>query len=221
MTSRLWGITFDAADHIAQARWWAKTLGWHVVHESEREGVILSPTQTGNSIVFVPVPEPKTTKNRIHLDLASESLDEQMAIFWLRPAETVETSRGPDEHRNVDPFAAVEDVVDGPAGPDDKISQLVRGHARGGEERCGIRLVPNAASVLARESAVREVRSDDRARSFVIASREVAVCAEKPPTHRRHPSEPREVTSGTLCGAQEGHVAPEDQGGLELAKALP
>jgi predicted enzyme related to lactoylglutathione lyase len=80
MTSRLWGITFDSADHIAQTRWWAEALAWEVVHESDREGVILSPTHQGNSIVFVPVPETKSTKNRIHLDLASDSSDDQMAI---------------------------------------------------------------------------------------------------------------------------------------------
>ncbi len=80
MTSRLWGITFDSADHLAQTRWWAEALAWEIVHESEREGVILSPTHRGNSIVFVPVPERKTTKNRIHLDLASDSPEDQMAI---------------------------------------------------------------------------------------------------------------------------------------------
>jgi hypothetical protein len=80
MTSRLWGITFDSADHIAQARWWAEALAWEIVHESEREGVILSPTHQGNSIVFLPVPEPKSTKNRIHLDLASDSPEHQQAI---------------------------------------------------------------------------------------------------------------------------------------------
>ncbi len=80
MTSRLWGLTFDSADHLAQTRWWAQALAWEIVHEGEREGVILSPTHQGNSIVFVPVPEAKSTKNRIHLDLASDSAEDQSAI---------------------------------------------------------------------------------------------------------------------------------------------
>jgi hypothetical protein len=77
MTSRLWGVTFDSTDHHAQTHWWAETLNWDVVFDGEREGAIFSPTQRGNSIVFVPVPEPKTTKNRIHLDLAVDTEDEQ------------------------------------------------------------------------------------------------------------------------------------------------
>jgi hypothetical protein len=80
MTTRLWGITFDAADHLAQTRWWASALGWDIVFEGGDEGAILSPTQRGHSIVFVPVPEPKTTKNRIHFDLASDSEDQQAEI---------------------------------------------------------------------------------------------------------------------------------------------
>ncbi len=80
MTTRLWAVTFDASDHLAQTRWWAKALGWDTVHEDDNEGAILSPTKQANSIVFVPVPEPKTTKNRIHLDLGSESVEHQHEI---------------------------------------------------------------------------------------------------------------------------------------------
>jgi hypothetical protein len=66
---RLHGLVVDSADPEAQARWWAGVYGaevtgndgWYTV-----EGVPGMPILTMD---FVPVPEPKTAKNRIHWDV--------------------------------------------------------------------------------------------------------------------------------------------------------
>lgn len=99
MTTRLWGVTSDARDRLAQTRWWADALGWDIVYEGDDEGAILSPSQTANSIVFLLVPESKTTKNRIHLDLASDSIDEQESIvgrLMEAGAERIDIGQPPD-----------------------------------------------------------------------------------------------------------------------------
>jgi glyoxalase superfamily protein len=67
---RLHGLVVDSADPAAQARWWAEVYGAGVVDDergfSTVEGVPGMPILTMD---FVPVPEPKTVKNRIHWDV--------------------------------------------------------------------------------------------------------------------------------------------------------
>ncbi|MEO5833376.1 MAG: VOC family protein, partial [Nakamurella sp.] len=47
--------------------WWAAALQWPVIHEAADEFEI-QPTTGPPGLIFVPVPELKTTKNRLHLD---------------------------------------------------------------------------------------------------------------------------------------------------------
>ena len=82
MATRLSHIVIDAADPAGLARFWAAALGWPVTHEDPDEVVIEppadDPAQAGQlPLVFVPVDDPKTSKNRVHLDLASTSPDHQ------------------------------------------------------------------------------------------------------------------------------------------------
>jgi len=66
---RLHGLVVDSADPQAQARWWAGVYGVGVTDNdgwSTLEGVPGMPIATMD---FVPVPEPKTVKNRIHWDV--------------------------------------------------------------------------------------------------------------------------------------------------------
>jgi predicted enzyme related to lactoylglutathione lyase len=81
MATRLSHLVIDAADPSALARFWAAALGWQVTFEDPDEVVIEPSDATGPdgqvAMVFVPVPDPKVTENRVHLDLASTSLDDQ------------------------------------------------------------------------------------------------------------------------------------------------
>jgi predicted enzyme related to lactoylglutathione lyase len=84
MATRLSHIVIDAADPSGLARFWAAALGWKVTHEEPDEVVVEAPdddpAQAGQlPLVFVPVDDPKTVKNRVHLDLASTSPDHQAA----------------------------------------------------------------------------------------------------------------------------------------------
>jgi catechol 2,3-dioxygenase-like lactoylglutathione lyase family enzyme len=86
MTLRWYTVVIDCLDTVAQARWWAAALGWEVVHETVDEAVVAAPgAQEGTgkpempALVFVPVPERKTVKNRLHLDLAPFAADDQAA----------------------------------------------------------------------------------------------------------------------------------------------
>jgi hypothetical protein len=81
MPTRFQHLVVDAADPAALGRWWAEALGWAVTEEEPEEVVVEPPEPDGLGVplVFVPVPEPKVGKNRVHLDLRSASADEQAA----------------------------------------------------------------------------------------------------------------------------------------------
>ncbi|HZR13116.1 MAG TPA: VOC family protein [Acidimicrobiia bacterium] len=72
MGSVLREVIVDCRDPKALARFWSEVLDWPLV-EDERGYCWLSstgePTAPAPLLVFVPVPEPKTTKNRVHIDV--------------------------------------------------------------------------------------------------------------------------------------------------------
>ena len=78
MTSRFVSVGVDSADPVASAGWWADALRWRVVASDPDEAAIAPEGDDRDPVlVFVAVPEPKTVKNRIHPDLASESARDQ------------------------------------------------------------------------------------------------------------------------------------------------
>ncbi|HEY7595986.1 MAG TPA: VOC family protein [Actinophytocola sp.] len=83
MSTRLVNVVVDAADPPALARFWRDLLGWGISLEEPDEVDLQAPADDGwrFDLVFVPVSKPKTVQNRVHLDLASASADQQMAML--------------------------------------------------------------------------------------------------------------------------------------------
>jgi catechol 2,3-dioxygenase-like lactoylglutathione lyase family enzyme len=85
MTTRLVQIAMNARDDAAVARFWAEALGWRVATEEpgvtnvEPEGVVY-PDPAAVVIDVIAVPEPKTVKNRVHVNLATTSATHQAAL---------------------------------------------------------------------------------------------------------------------------------------------
>lgn len=73
MGSRLYSIVIDSHDPAKLARFWAAVLDYEIAFESEDE-VALEPRGESKepALVFLPVPEAKSVKNRLHIDLAPE-----------------------------------------------------------------------------------------------------------------------------------------------------
>ncbi|MEX0743412.1 MAG: VOC family protein [Actinomycetota bacterium] len=68
MASTLDTVTVDCADPGRLADFWAASLAW-VVDDVDDDGAFVRPPEGGGGLFFQKVPEPKTVKNRIHLDL--------------------------------------------------------------------------------------------------------------------------------------------------------
>jgi catechol 2,3-dioxygenase-like lactoylglutathione lyase family enzyme len=85
MPTRLVHLVVDANDPARLARFWAGALGWVIADETAEEVDVWPegfryPDPAAVPLVFVPVPEPKTGKGRVHLDLASDSLAHQAEL---------------------------------------------------------------------------------------------------------------------------------------------
>ncbi|WP_156253116.1 VOC family protein [Pseudactinotalea terrae] len=92
MALRWYSTVIDSQDPSALARWWAEALDWQVIYEAEDE-VVLIPGYVSSEeevlamewerippgLVFVKVPEPKSVKNRLHIDLAPHTDDDRDA----------------------------------------------------------------------------------------------------------------------------------------------
>jgi predicted enzyme related to lactoylglutathione lyase len=71
-------IVVDAEDPARLARWWAEALGYVVVHEEPDEVEIRRAPEVLPGLLFTPVPEPKTGKNRLHIDLRPDDQEAEV-----------------------------------------------------------------------------------------------------------------------------------------------
>jgi len=84
MGLRVQCLAIDSADPDALAAFWAAALGWRRTY-AEADEVVLEPAQGSREdgvvpdLVFLRVPEPKSGKNRLHLDLRPADQDAEVA----------------------------------------------------------------------------------------------------------------------------------------------
>jgi hypothetical protein len=75
-TAGLYELVIDSDDAARIATWWADILGAEGKDDEEERFSYIEhiPGAPFECIVFVPVPEPKTVKNRIHIDVTTPDL---------------------------------------------------------------------------------------------------------------------------------------------------
>lgn len=102
MTSRISHTTVDAQDAYAQSVWWRQVLGMREDPEDPNEPgheecMIFSPDGR-TRVLFIQVPEPKSVKNRIHLDLrpVQGTRDDEVGRLLALGATEVADRRRPD-----------------------------------------------------------------------------------------------------------------------------
>lgn len=92
MTSRFTELAIDCADPHGLARFWCAVLGYEVLDEAD--GVVTIGSQDMHedkdrpgplppTLTFAPVPEGKTAKNRLHLDLNPTDTDQDEEVRRL------------------------------------------------------------------------------------------------------------------------------------------
>jgi hypothetical protein len=81
MTLRLGEIVIDCADHEVVVPFWLAALGDYERHEVNDQYVAIAPIERSTDrppILFQKVPEAKTVKNRVHMDLRGPSMAEEV-----------------------------------------------------------------------------------------------------------------------------------------------
>ena len=76
-------ITIDAHEPRTVAEFWASALGWRVVEEEDQIVSIAPSDASWPTIDVVQVPEGKTVKNRLHLDLRADGSTAQEEVDRL------------------------------------------------------------------------------------------------------------------------------------------
>jgi predicted enzyme related to lactoylglutathione lyase len=90
-------ISFDAGDPQAMGRWWGEALGWEVSEADPGEVVVTPPSGSGQTeLLFIAVPEGKSVKNRVHLDLRPDDQAAEVARFEALGATRVEVGQSDD-----------------------------------------------------------------------------------------------------------------------------
>ena len=75
MALHLHSITFDAANPTALASFWADVTGYRAESVNDFVAILSGDGSIGPGLMFIKVPEGKTAKNRMHVDLGSPDLD--------------------------------------------------------------------------------------------------------------------------------------------------
>ena len=98
MTSRIAAIAVDAIQPRVVADFWCQVLGWQVTDEDET-GISIAPADGSWPTMDVfKVPEVKSVKNRLHLDLRAEgvSMAEELERLLDLGATPTDVGQGPD-----------------------------------------------------------------------------------------------------------------------------
>ena len=87
MTSAILNVTFDCSDARSVAGFWAAVTGWSLHEEDADPGhaefSVGPPLGGGTRLYFVTVAEPKSTKNRVHLDVIPRDQSQEQEIARL------------------------------------------------------------------------------------------------------------------------------------------
>jgi Glyoxalase-like domain len=98
VSSIIFNITFDCADPRVLARFWGQVTGWPMIEEPRpgyEESAVGMAGEDCPRLYFVRVPEGKTIKNRVHLDVvpADRTQDEEIARLTGLGARVVSDRR--------------------------------------------------------------------------------------------------------------------------------
>lgn len=87
-------VAFDCVDPSLQSGFWSQALGYAQEDWGGGYGaMVYDPANTGVKIVFLPVPERKVVKNRVHLDVRTwdSTREAEVARLASLGAQEVET----------------------------------------------------------------------------------------------------------------------------------
>ncbi|NUS73082.1 MAG: VOC family protein [Corynebacteriales bacterium] len=96
MASSLWSIVIDSHDPHRLGVWWARVLNYEIVEDNEEGLTLRHPKGEGPALDFLPVPDEKVVKNRLHLDLNPDDRNAEVQRLIQLGASRVDIGQGDD-----------------------------------------------------------------------------------------------------------------------------
>jgi predicted enzyme related to lactoylglutathione lyase len=96
MASHFYQLVIDAHDPRKLAGFWASVLGQRILFEADEEVIVGAGEQAYPGLCFVPVPEGKTVKNRLHIDLNPDDQQAEVDRLVGLGARRADVGQGPD-----------------------------------------------------------------------------------------------------------------------------
>ena len=96
MPSRFYHLAIDCRDPRALARFWAAALGQQVLAEDDAEVIVGADPHSYPGLCFLAVPEGKTSKNRLHIDLDPDDQDAEVERLLALGATLADVGQGAD-----------------------------------------------------------------------------------------------------------------------------
>jgi len=96
MAARFTELVIDARDPESLAAFWMSVLGWEHAGTDDDSVQIRDPSGQSPTILFAYVPENKTTKNRLHIDVNPVGCDQEdeLARLLALGAHPVDVGQG-------------------------------------------------------------------------------------------------------------------------------
>ena len=94
MPSSWYSIVMDCADIKSQSAFWSEALDYQVMFEADDEIAIAKDEHSWPGLVFVPVPEGKAVKNRLHIDLNPDDQAGEVARLEALGAKRADIGQG-------------------------------------------------------------------------------------------------------------------------------
>jgi len=96
VTSFIVNVTFDCAHPRTLARFWSEVTGYAIAEERDDYARLHAPDPRGvRHLLFFQVPEPKSSKNRMHVDLASRTPETEIERLLALGATFVDPADSP------------------------------------------------------------------------------------------------------------------------------
>ena len=94
MPSSFYQLVVDSHDPHALARFWSAVLDQPILFEAEDEVIVGAHKDAYPGLCFVTVPETKTIKNRLHIDLNPVDLEAEVARVLALGARHADVGQG-------------------------------------------------------------------------------------------------------------------------------
>ncbi|AIY01518.1 hypothetical protein ART_1919 [Arthrobacter sp. PAMC 25486] len=100
MVLRIENVSVDSTTPVETAQFWAEVLGWRIVEDDDEDEVALQPAADSAEarvlpdLLFLRVPEEKSMKNRLHLDLRPDDQAAEVARLEGLGATRVDIGQG-------------------------------------------------------------------------------------------------------------------------------